>query len=211
MLPQLNYLVDVEIHSPTSMLLLSETLTHVPIMSLQTGTELARTIDPIIDPRNLTVIAMYVEGPLIDVRPSVLHISDIRESGELGYIVNDSSVLMATEGLVRLQEIVDFQFTLIGTPVYDDVGNSLGKVSDYAYEPTSFNVQQLYIKQPLLKSLSVVSNIIHRKQIIAIKKDRIIVESPTIKERITEKAHAARTFANPFRSSQPESIDLPRR
>lgn len=189
------------------MLLLSETLTNVPVMSLQTGSELARTLDPILDPRSLTIVALYVDGPQIDTRPSVLHVSDIRESGELGYIVDNSDVLMSTEGLVRLEEIINFHFSLIGMPVFDEENKSIGKVSDYSYEPSSYTVQQLYVRQPFLKSLSAVSNIIHRRQVVAIKKDRIIVESASLKDRITENANAARAFVNPFRGSQPESID----
>lgn len=178
-------------------------------MSLQTGTELARTGEAIIDPRNLTIIALYVQGPQIDVHPSVLHISDIRESGVLGFIVNDSSVLMSTEGLVRLEEILNFHFTLIGTAIYDTNGKHLGKVADYAFEPASYTIQQLYVQQSFLKSISVVSNIIHRNQIVSVTKERIVVESASIKDKIVENAEAARAFVNPFRSTQAEPIDRP--
>lgn len=191
------------------MLLLSDKLTNIPIMSLQTGTELARTDEAIIDPRNLNIIALYVHGPQIDVHPSVLHIADIREAGELGFIVNDSNILMSTEGLVRLEEIINFHFTLIGTAIYDTNSKHLGKVADYAFEPTTYTIQQLYAHQSLFKSLSVMSNIIHRKQIVSVTKDRIIVESASIKDKIVENAEAARAFVNPFRSPQAEPIDRP--
>ena len=189
------------------MLLLSNRLTNVPVMSLQTGTELARTSQPIIDPRNLTIIALYVEGPQIDTNPSILHVADIREAGELGFIVNDSNVLMSAEGLVRLQEIIDFDFTLIATAVYDDHGNHLGKITDYTFEPTSYTIQQLYTHQSFFKSLSVISNIIHRKQIISVTKERVIVKSATIKDKLVENAEVARAFVNPFRGSQVEPTD----
>lgn len=186
------------------MLLLSDKLLNVPIMSLQTGAELARTSYPIIDPRNLTIIAMYVEGPQIDTHPSILHIADIRESGELGFIVNDSNVLMPTEGLVRLQEIIDFDFTLISTAVYDETGKHLGKVTDYAFEPTAYTVQQIYTHQSFFKSLSVVSNIIHRSQIISVTKEEIVVKSAMTKEDAIDKTETARTFVNPFRGTRAE-------
>ncbi|MBC7746520.1 hypothetical protein H7Y40_00895 [Pedobacter sp.] len=190
------------------MLLLSDKLVNVPVMSLQTGTELARTSETIVDPRTLTIVALYVEGPQIDIVPSVLHVADIREAGELGFIVNDSNVLMSTEGLVRLQLIIDFDFTLAGTAVYDDHGKHLGKVADYAFDPASYTIQQIYTHQSFFKSLSVVSNIIHRRQIISVTKERIIVESATIKDRIAENAEAARAFVNPFRGTQAEPTDL---
>lgn len=188
------------------MLLLSDKLINVPVMSLQTGTELARTSEPIIDPRTLTIPALYVEGPQLDHSPSVLHVTDIRETGDLGFIVNDSDVLMSTDGLVRLQEVINFRFNLIGTPVYDDGGKSIGKVTDYAFEPTGYTIQQLHTHQSLFKSLSIASNIIHRSQILSVTKDRIIVKSPTIKERVVESAEAAKALVNPFRGTQPEQI-----
>ena len=47
-------------------------------MSLQTGTEIARTHAAIIDPRKLQIVAFYVQGQLIENHPSVLFIEDIR-------------------------------------------------------------------------------------------------------------------------------------
>lgn len=190
------------------MLLLSDKLLDVPVMSLQTGAELARTGEPIIDPRNLTIVAVYVSGPALETNPSVLHISDIREVSDIGYIVDDSNVLMSTEGLVRLEEIIGFDFMLIGSRVKDRHGTKLGKVIDYAYEPSSFTVQQLHTNQSLLRSLSNASNIISRQQIIAVTDKEIIVDVASIKDRIVENAHHAGNLVNPFRgSTQPEQSE----
>lgn len=191
------------------MMLLSDNLLEVPVMSLQTGAELARTAEPIIDPRNLTIVALYVTGASLETDPTVLHISDIREVSDIGYIVDDSNVLMGIEGLVRLQQILDFNFNLIGAKVKDRNGSKLGKVSDYTFEPNSFVIQQLHISQSLMKSLSNVSNVISRQQIIAVTDKEIVVDVATIKDRIVENAQHARNFVNPFRgtNTQPERID----
>lgn len=187
------------------MLLLSDKLFDVPVMSLQTGAELARCGEPIIDPRNLTIVAMYVSGPTLESDPAVLHISDVREVSDIGYIVDDSNVLMSTEGLIRLQEIIGFGFNLIGSTVKDEHGSKLGKVIDYAYDPSSFYVQQLHTNQSLLRSLSNVSNIISRQQIIAVTDKEIIVDVASIKDRIVENAQSAGNLVNPFRgNTQPE-------
>ena len=42
------------------MLLPIERLLNAPIMSLQTGAELARISEPIIDPRSMAIVAFYV-------------------------------------------------------------------------------------------------------------------------------------------------------
>lgn len=187
------------------MLLLSEKLFGVPIMGLQTGNKLAQTVGIIIDPKDLHIVAFYVDGEGVDIKPSVLHSQDIREMGELGFIIDDSTKIMPLDGLVRLQAIIDEGFTLIDCAVIDKSNNKLGKVEDYSFEPESLVIQQLFIKRPFLQSIAQTSNIIHRKQILAIYPDKIIVDSPTIKEKITSKAEEATSFVNPFRAADPET------
>jgi sporulation protein YlmC with PRC-barrel domain len=182
------------------MLLLSEKLLQVPVMSLQTGTQLALTTDVIVDPKNLTITACYVAGEGVDSDPSVLFMEDIREAGELGFIIDDSTRLMPLEGLVRLQAIIDTGFTLIGAQVVDIRGNKVGKVTDYSFTPLGYTVQQLFVKPGFVQSLLHASRIIHRKQILDIKDNVIIVDSPDVTEKIREKAEKAGSLVNPFRS-----------
>lgn len=191
------------------MLLLNDKLIDIPIMSLQTGAELARTQAPIIDPRNLKIVAFFVDGPHLDQRPSVLHISDIRENGELGFIVDDTSALMSLDGLVRLNEILEFEFELIGCKVYDTLHKHLGHVEYYAFEPNGFVVEQLHLKQSFLKNLSHASRIIGRNQIVSVTKGIIVVDAPTISAK--EAATATPVFANPFRPTPQVEPIIPRR
>lgn len=181
------------------MLTLSNRLLDVPIMSLQTGSELARTSGYIIDPRNLKILALYVDGPQVTEHPSVLHIGDIREISDMGFIVDDSDVLMSTDGLVRLQEIIELQFEPIGMSVYEERGTKLGKINDFAFEPSSFVIQQLYTHQSFFKNITTASNVIGREQIIVVTKDKIIVKSTSIRESVRERANEAAHFVNPFR------------
>lgn len=172
-----------------------------PVMSLQTGSQLASLGEPIVDPRKLTVVAFYVDGPQLDETDSLLHVSDIRELSDIGATVDSSDVLMSAEGLVRLQEIIGFNFKLIGTKVIDEHGHNLGKVDDYALEPETYSVQQIYTKPSLLGSFTASTNIIHRNQIISVTNEHIIVKSPTVTEGVQQAAGQA--FVNPFRSGQP--------
>lgn len=183
------------------MLLPINRLLNCPIMSLQTGAELARISEPIIDPRKMTIIAFYVEGKALDQHPSILHISDIRELSDIGMIIDDSDKLMSSEGLVRLQEIIDFKFHLLGIQVIDERHHKLGKVSDYAIEPESYTIQQIYTEQSLLKSFSTVSNVVHRSQIVSVTNEHIIVSSPTVPAGAHE-AKVTSGFVNPFRTGQ---------
>ena len=187
------------------MLALSNRLDDVPVMSLQTGSELARVSGYIIDPRNLTIPALYVEGPQVSDHPSVLHITDIREVSDMGFIVDDSDVLMGMADLVRLQEIIDLDFKPIGMDVYEERGTKLGEVSDFAFDPNSFTIQQLYAHQSFLKNITTASNVINRSQIVGITKDKIIVKSTSIADSVKEKASEATQFVNPFR--QPGRVE----
>jgi len=190
------------------MLIPIERLIDTPVMSLQTGGELARIREPIIDPRQMTIVAFYVDGRLIDTHPSILHVADIREYGEIGMIIDDSDKLMGKEGLVRLQQIIDFGFQLDGIRVIDEHNRKLGKVSDYAIEPQGYTVQQLYTEQSFIKSLSNVSSVIHRSQIVSVSNEHIVVQSPTLAEKATEQDTLRASFVNPFRAKpQQETID----
>lgn len=184
------------------MLVPIERFINLPVLSLQTGAELARTGEPIVDPRQLKIAAFWVSGRRLDHEKSVLHPTDIREISDIGLIVNSSDQLMSVEGLVRLQTILDYHFTLIGIRVEDEHKRRIGTVKTYSVDPESFFIQQLYIKPPLLKQLGVTNLTVHRNQIVSVKNDVITVASGTAPKKSLEKT-MKETFVNPFRSPAP--------
>lgn len=182
------------------MVIAIENLIDIPVMSLQTGTELAHTTRVVIDPRQLAIAAFYVEGTGLEVNPSILHPSDIREISDIGFIVDDATKLMSLEGLVRLEEIIGFEFELLGLKVVDEHGRKLGKVSGYGIDTDDFQVMQIYTEQSLLRSLSNMGNIIHRTQIVSVNNKVMVVQSPTMRDEVTQAAKdASQAFVNPFR------------
>ena len=72
------------------MLLPSTRFIDTPVMSLQTGSELGRTVRPIINPRELSIVAFELHGINLDYDPSLLRINDIREIGPMGMIIDSS-------------------------------------------------------------------------------------------------------------------------
>lgn len=182
-----------------------------PILSLQTGAELARTAEPVVDPRRLVIVAFRVTGNKLDTANSVLHPGDIREVSDIGIIIDSSDQLMSTDGLVRLQEILDFHFALNGVKVEDEKGRKLGAVKSYAIDPDSFFVQQIYVKPTLMRSLSTTALTVHRSQIISVTNEKIVVKAPTVKSAVPLEKVMRSSFSNPFRSpapSQPETTDI---
>lgn len=181
------------------MLISEDRFRNAPVMSLQTGSELARTSEPVIDPRNLSIVAYRLEGPTLDQNPSLLRIEDIREIGPLGIIIDSVDELITPSDVIKIKEIYEFQFHLIGIRVIDEKNHNIGKVIGYTLEAGNFVIQQLRVKRPLLKSFGDTEFLVHRSQITKITDDEIVVKTPKIRH--TEPvARPMQSFENPFRS-----------
>ncbi len=94
------------------MLISADRFLNIPVMSLQTGSELARTSREIIDPKNLSIIAYELEGQLLDQRPSLLRIDDVREIGPLGMIIDSTDEIIGIDDVITIKEIYDINFAL---------------------------------------------------------------------------------------------------
>lgn len=194
------------------MLVLYERISRLPIVSLQTGGVLAHIKGPVIDPRHLHVVAFYCEGPGLEGDYVVLHTDDIREVSNIGLIVDSNEDLMAPDDLVRLQEVLKFDFTLADKLVVDDTGHKLGKVSNFALETQTFYIVKLHVKPALLSSMGTAERIVDRTQILEITDKKIIVKSAIIESKQSVKT-TPKLVENPFRrhpSPQPDSSTLPR-
>lgn len=192
------------------MLILHQRLLSVPILSLQTGAPLGYTKEIIIDPRQLKVVAFYCEGQHI-AGPAVLHTSDIREFSPLGIIVDDADSLMPPDQLVRLQEVLDFRFDLLGKPVIDTQKLKLGKVEDFSVDAESFFVIKLQVRQSLLKNFMGANALIDRNQIVEVTDKQIVVHGNEVRHKAAE--HASAIIQNPFRTPQqtrPNTIESDR-
>lgn len=143
-------------------------------MSLRTGTPVATTIGTIFNPNNLKVEGFYVEDSFDKSRLILLY-QDIREILPQGFVVNDHDVLAEPGELVRLKDILNLKFELIGKQVVTLSKEKVGKVSDYAVETETMYVQKLYVSQSILKSLTGGSLSIDRTQINEITPRRIII------------------------------------
>lgn len=171
-------------------------------MSLRTGSQVGIATSPIIDPRRLHIVAFYCEGPGIESTPAVLHTADIREFSDIGMIIDDADDIMEPEGLVRLQEILDFKFELEGKKVEDDGGTKLGKVSDFATDIASFYIIKLHVQPSLFQSFGSAELLIDRSQIVTITDDKIVVRRATVKEEPQAVRMAKGMVENPFRKSK---------
>ena len=185
------------------MLLLGSRLIGTRIMGLQTGTQLAVTKAPIIDPGNLQITAYQVEGPLLVERPSFIRMADVRELSDVGMIIDSSDEFVGLSDVLSIEKLFNLNFSLIGLIVIDQAKHKLGKVSNYSLDTTSFMIQQLNVSRGGLKSLSETELLIHSTQIIEINDKSIIVRSTAQKLQPIEKT-AKLSYLNPFRNSSPQ-------
>lgn len=193
------------------MLLTGSQLIGTPIMSLQTGTELAKTKEAIINPADLTIVAYEVEGANLDQEPSLLLIGDIREFGDIGMIVDSSDEFVGSDDIIKLKPLYALHFSVLGKHVVDENHKKIGKVEDYTVDIDSFVIQQLAVKRPLLKSLNEAELLVHRSQIIEITDDEVVIKSGEHRQPEAV-AETSRHYVNPFRqtSPQPESAEVNR-
>lgn len=187
------------------MLVLGTRLLHTPIMSLQTGTRLAQTLKPVIDPANLRILAYEVDGPLLTEHPSFVRTNDIREYGRLGMIIDSNDELIGLEDVIQIQKIHSLEFSLVGIQVIDEQKRKLGKVDDYTVDTVDFVVQQLNVRRGFIRGLTDTGLLIHRSQIIEINNTTIVVKSPSIKSAEPVMHSIRGEFTNPFRGPKPQT------
>lgn len=173
-------------------------------MSLQTGTRLAIIKSPVIDPGNLKIIAYEVDGPLLNERPSYLRLADVRELSVIGMIIDSNDEFIGSDDVLAIKKLLDLGFKLVGISVTDTTGHKIGKVVDYSIDAGSFIIQQLRVKQNVIKSLTSTELLIHRSQIVEINNRTIVVRAAINKlEKIVQVDRP--TYVNPFRSNSPQT------
>jgi sporulation protein YlmC with PRC-barrel domain len=156
------------------MLQLSESLLNKPVMSLRTGQPVATAVEPIINPNNLKIEGFYCTDRFSKDELILLY-QDIRDVIPQGFVVDDHDVLVPPSELVRLKDVMEIGFTLVGKPVETVSKAHVGKVSDYATEMETMYIQKLYVSQSVFKSFTGGNLGVDRTQINEITDKKIII------------------------------------
>lgn len=187
------------------MLIIGSRLIGHSVLSLHIGGEAARIVAPIIDPRELKIVAFEVLGPLTGVETgTILETRDIREISDVGMIIDSVDVLVNPGEVIRLDEVMKLNFKLEGMKVETRGGVKLGKVVDYTVNSEDFTVRQIVVKRPILKGFLDPELLIGRSQIVEVTDYKIIVKDGEDKMRAEAEAGEADfvpNFVNPFRES----------
>ena len=184
------------------MLILNSKLEKTPVMGLQTGSQLALIGAPIIDPANLQILAYSLDNNSYSNDQMYLRIDEIRELSRIGFIVDSGEDFITTSDVIKIKEILDLNFQIIGMKVVDEKGNLVGKVVDFTMSLLNFTVQQLIVKRPLFKSFNSSELTIHRNSITAIDDEKITIRSEVEEnpiKRPEQDENFIPNYTNPFR------------
>lgn len=197
------------------MLINNSRLENCPILSLHVGGPVGRVVEVIVDPDPLKVIAFRVDGPLVGKEVGdILPIASVREYSQLGIIVDSTDEFVEADTIVRVDTVLKLNFSLIGLKVKTERKTHLGKVSGFTIEPESWQVQQLIVQRPVLKSFFDPELTISRQQIAEIDDYTVVVKDNTAKSKAAAQTvntdNFVPDFINPFRKPDlvPETQDL---
>ncbi|PID32480.1 hypothetical protein CR970_00180 [Candidatus Saccharibacteria bacterium] len=157
------------------MLQLSAAIIGRRVMSLQTSSAVAVTTGVVLDPNNLKIEALRCQESRGSSELLLLP-RDIRDIISQGIVVNDHTVLTEAEDLVRLKDVLELGYEIIGKKVLTTDQQKIGRVEDFAIESQSMYIQKLYVTPTFMKSLAGGQRSIDRSQIVEITNSSVIVQ-----------------------------------
>lgn len=182
------------------MLINTSRLINYPILSLHIGGRVATVTEVIIDPDSLKVIACRVEGPLVGKEVGdILPMTSVREFSRLGMIIDSTDELVEADEIVRIRDVLALNFNLVGLKVETKKGTKLGKVTDSTISPDNWQIQQLIVQRPLIKSFIDPELTISRSQIIEVDDYKVTVKDGEEKIKEEVRPDFSPNFINPFR------------
>lgn len=186
------------------MLLNSSRLIGCPVLSLHLGGPIGRVTSEVVDPNDLKIIALNVDGPQTGDgdHGDILDVRSVREFSNIGMIIDSIDDLVSKGEVIKFDEIMDLNFSVIGLTVKTKKGKKLGKIVDYTFDPESMQIMQFIVKRPMMKSLLDPELVIGRSQIKEVNDYELIVKDDEQKiQKESGKKDFVPNFVNPFRDS----------
>jgi len=159
------------------MLLLASHIKQLPIVSMETGRQVAVIIDFLINHSNLGLLAFICHDR--KNRRLILMGHDIRFIARDCILINDFETLSEADDIARLPTMVANQFNPLDKQVSTQNGQKLGRVIDYAINLDTSYIQKLYARPTFFQSRFHDQIIIDRSQIIELTDKTIIVQDST--------------------------------
>ncbi len=180
------------------MLLSRQELLNQTILSLQLGGPLGSIKQVIVDPKNLTIVALELENGFFHKERSFILTDSIREHHKIGIVVDSADEIVGYSDVIKLEKILDRDFNLLNLKVYTKSGKSIGEVVDFTTIYGLFMIYQIYVKRNGWKNLLDNELIIDRNMIIDVTDTKIIIEDEFEKIKESNRFEAQKML-NPFR------------
>ncbi len=182
------------------MLINTSRLIGCPVLSLHVGGRVATVTDIIIDPDSLKILACRVEGPLVGKESGdILPMDSVREFSHIGMIVDSTDEFVESDTIIHIRDVLALNFNLVGLKVETKKGTKLGKVSDSTINPENWQIQQLIVQRPLIKSFIDPELIISRNQIFEVDDYKVVIKDSEAKVKEQAQVEFTPNFINPFR------------
>lgn len=162
------------------MLILASQIQNSPILSIRNGHPVAMAGNMLINADKLEVAALFCKSPGWRGQDHVLLLRDIREFSRSGIIIDSLEDIEDIGEIIRLGDVVERNYQVIGKTVITEGGHKLGKVEDYSVDTVNNLIQKIYIKPSLLKNLMVNNLVVDRNNIIKAEDSKIIVSDASI-------------------------------
>jgi len=163
-----------------AMLILASQIQDSPILSIRNGHPVAMAGGMLIDADKLEVAALFCKSPGWRGQNHVLLLRDIREYSRSGIIIDSLEDIEDIGEIVRLGDVMERNYQIIGKPVVTESGHKLGKIEDYSVDSISNLIQKIYIKPSLLKNLMVNNLVIDRTNIVKADDDQVTVSDASL-------------------------------
>ncbi len=158
------------------MLFLSTKIENIPLLSIRSAGRVGTAEMPIINPHNLHIDGFWCTS--IHSRESLVLLDlEVRELTAAGIVIDDHQRLSRADELVRMQPILELDFSLVGKAVYAGK-KRIGKVAEYAIDQKSLFIQKLYVQPVLWRSMTQNRLLFDRASVVEVTNTKVVVRGP---------------------------------
>lgn len=141
----------------------------LPTGAIDEGALIGTVKQAVVSPEAARVIGFLVKIKGLFRGQKVISFQDVVDIDTQGLVINSRDNLVSENEIVRIKELVDSRFSLIGLSARTKNKKYLGRVSDAVIESTSGDIIRVYVKYFWDE------RIFERSMIHEIKKDEIIL------------------------------------
>ena len=160
-------------------------LKDLDVFSISEKNVIAKIKKVIVDPENGSILGFQVYGEGISKRGrNVVSFFDVKEADDEAVYVDSFEKIEGKEELPRAYQTLDQKISILGSKVFSQKGDFLGRTGDFAIDMDVGKMSRLYVERTGWKKFFLPYDLIFSfEEIIEIQKNKIIV---TTENRVPE-------------------------